>query len=171
MSQQIKVEVCTCGHEKDTHTFFKSDTGIDLCACLGDQIFCKCTKYQIKDYYDDMIQNIDRYIIPMKKMVDKMQWVLLNLKFFRNYSDKYLPYAWKYYINHWDMWHEPLTPSIYQKLDDDQDICRARRVWREYDRKHLTNLYLPFEPTIEEEHQYRQYQMHEFFISQKNDWR
>jgi hypothetical protein len=107
----------------------------------------------------------------MKKLVDKMQWVLLNLKFFRNYSDKYLPLAWWYYVNHWDLWHQPLTPSIYQTLDDASDLTRTRRVWRETDRKNLTNLYLPFEPTMEEEHQYRQYQMHEFFISRKADWR
>ena len=167
MSQTLKLELCTCGHPRSQHTFFKSDNNIELCACLGDQIFCKCSKYQIRDYYDDMLAHIDRYLQPMSKLVYKMQWVLLNLKFFRNYPDKYLPMAWWYYINHWDLWHEPLTPSIYQKLDDANDITRARRRWRNYDRKHLTNLYLPFEPTIEEEHQYRQYQMHEYFAMVK----
>src|SRR3990167_9095520 len=171
MSQLQELKPCICGHKKSSHTSFLSDDKTkQLTACYGYQIFCKCTNFQVSEPYDELLQNIDRYIIPMKKLVDKMQWVLLNLKFFRNYSDKYLPYAWKYYVNHWDMWHDILTPSTYQTLDDDSDICRARRVWRETDRKNGTNLYLPFKPTIEEEHIYRQYQMEQFFVERKSSW-
>jgi len=175
MNQQIyPTQKCSCGHPHSKHVqFLYKEVNKKITYCQGNDeiIKCSCTEFRQADPFSLLIANIDRYMIEMDTLGNKMQWVLLNLKFFRNYSDKYLPFAWWYYINHWDLWHEPLTPTIYSKLDDANDLARARRMWREKDRIDGTELYLPFTPKVEEEHIYRQYSLEEYFIQRKSDWR
>lgn len=153
-----------CGDPQSNHSTFWDDAHTtQLTCCTGKEYACKCTKFvAINPELPRYLQDIDSYMAKFEHIAERMKWVLENLKWFRNYSDKFVPFAWWYHINHWDCWHEPLTPTIFSKLDAADAITRARRIWREYDRKHNTNMYLEFEPTITEQKQFKQLAIEEF---------
>jgi hypothetical protein len=161
----IQENTCAiCFHKKQNHSFFNSDTGQQISCCL--EFRCRCTGYEpLDDTIPQYLRDIDRYMAQFDHIKYKMQWVLIHIKYFRNFTDKYLPFAWWYYINHYNPWHQTLTKEIYQKLDSADSITRARRLWYQWDREHGTNNYLPFKMTVSEQKAYKQMAIEEYIVS------
>lgn len=148
-----------CYHGKTAHSFFKDDSGQhNLSCCL--EFGCRCSCYEaLDDAIPQYIRDIDRYIAQFEFMKDKMQWVLLNIKYFRNFSDKYVGYMWNYIVHRYNPWTTLLTKELYEKLDSHDAVTRARREWYEWDRKHGDQnnpIYLPFNMTTREQKVYKQ---------------
>lgn len=120
---------------------------------------CACFKYEAPYTNPD----VDRYLGEIEKFVDKMQWVLLNLKYFRNYNNKELVFAWWRDVNHCDLSKIVVTRDVYFKLDLPESIVRAKREWVELDKAK----YGPFDPTVEEQKKYKQMAFEEYFVMVK----
>lgn len=141
---------CTaCGGREEDHKE-------GVCVCT---ITCSCWKFEPPYTNPD----VDRYLENIEKFVDKMQWVLLNLKYFRNYNNKELVFAWWRDINHVDVSKMTVSGELYFKLDEPETITRGKRYWVQQDKEK----YGPFEPTVEEQKKYRQFAMEEFFVMSK----
>jgi len=141
---------CTiCGGKEEDHKQ-------GVCVCT---ITCTCWKFEAPYTNPD----VDRYLFQIEKFVDKMQWVLLNLKYFRNYNNQELLFAWWSTINHIDLTKHSLGKDDYFKLDSAESITRARRYWVELDKEK----YGKFEPSVEEQQKYKQTAFEEFFVMVK----
>ena len=145
---------CVCGHEGSQHAWDDPQ----VCSIIG----CKCIKFEEASIYSPVVSRIDEYMKDFEKIIDKMNWVLEHWKFFRNYSNKELVFAWFQYVNQWDT-RMPLTKEQYKKLDEPESITRSRRYWVEKD----PNKYGPFIPNIEEEKIFKQYAITQFIIEHK----
>lgn len=97
-----------------------------------------------------------------------MKWVLTNLRFFRNYNNTELVFAWWKYVNHYDAFRMVLTRDQYFKLDLPESITRARREWVEHDK----DKYGKFDPKAEEQTLLKQYAIEEAVVEFKspNRW-
>lgn len=137
-----------CDHDETAHDKEKN-------VCMGD-ITCPCWKFE--GY--PTASEIDRYMAQIELQVDKMKWVLENLKYFRNYNNKELVIAWWRDINHIDLTKTLLTRDLFFKLDEPESITRAHRKCVEMDRQK----YGEFEPTLTEQKSFKQFAIEEFMV-------
>lgn len=155
----VSAHTCrNCGHYHLT-----DEIGVGDNVCKTDTS-CMCHNFEpnLPDF--PVLNDIDRYMSQFKDMTEKMQWVLLNLKFFRNYNNTEVIFAWWKYINHYDAFRQVLTPDLYFKLDLPESITRTKRLWVEHDK----DKYGEFIPTVTEQKIFKQYAIEEYIIEFKS---
>jgi len=101
----------------------------------------------------------------MDKLIDKMKYVLDNIKYFRNLSDKALAFQWWNHIEEWRWINgESLNAEKLNHITEAGLITRARRALKEQN----FEKYGPFIPNVEEEKILKQWQLEEFFVERKS---
>lgn len=151
-----KMTDCNCRHPHDMH----ADNDPKVCK----EYSCNCEGYIAESDYNLVIERVAKYAREMEKLIDQMAYVLDNIKFMRNLSDKQLAFSWYEHIEEW-RWTkgEPLTIKKFEHLTEAGLLTRARRALKEqnFDR------YGPFIPNVEDEKILKQYQLEEFFVERK----
>lgn len=142
--------VCICGHSGDEHEWSEPQV------CKN--IDCHCTQFIPASPQSPVILDYMKYMERMETIIDKMQWMLANLRFFRNLSNKHIVFAWWQYVDGWDR-RKPLTDELYTKLTEAESITRSRRYWVEQN----PELYGRFIATAEEERVLKQIALTEYF--------
>jgi hypothetical protein len=147
------VVVCRCGHEDEFHAFDEPTVCKD--------VNCKCVKYISATVEMPVISEIDKYMDQFQTMHDKMKWVLENWKWFRNYTNKDLIFAWYRFINNWNPKKSILTDEIFKRLDDPETIRRSKQKVVESD----YNKYGPYLPSTIQEHKIlKQYAIEQWIV-------
>ena len=146
--------VCrTCGHGDNEHSFEEP--------CVCKLLSCYCVKFIQATAETPVFSEIDKYMEEFETIYDKMQWVLTNWKWFRNYTNKDLVIAWWKFVNGWDSKKQLLFDYIYKNLDEPESITRSRRKWVEKN----PDLYGPYLPSnLQEHHILKQYAISEFMV-------
>ncbi len=106
---------------------------------------------------------MDKYVAEMKKMKDKMGWVLDNWKWFRNYGNTELVLGWWKFVNGFNIYNEVLSIDKRRAIDPPESITRARRLLVEKDFLR----YGTFNPSLAEEKAYKQMGIFEWVIGEK----
>ena len=143
---------------KNCHHYHLTDEiGISDNVCKTD-VGCTCYNFEpdLPDF--PQLNEIDRYMQQFDDINGKMKWVLENLKFFRNYNNTEVIFAWWKYINHYDAFRMVLTADLYFKLDLPESITRTKRIWVEKD----MDKYGPFVPSVTEQKVYKQYAIEQY---------
>lgn len=146
--------VCVCGHSGDDHAW--SDP--QVCNKLN----CRCIQFIPASPDSPVILDYLKYMEKMETIVEKMNWVLTNLRFFRNLNNKEIVFAWWQYVDGWDR-RKPLTNELYHKLTEPESITRARRKLVEQNKAQ----YGRFKPSAEEERILKQIALEEYFVTSK----
>jgi len=107
--------VCNCGH--DDH-----DWETKVCMAKG----CYCIEFIQATESNPVIFNHSKYITQMEKASDKVRYILTNIKYSRNFSNK------QFVFFYWQMANiliinKPLTHSMIQGLEDPEVIRRAKQ--------------------------------------------
>lgn len=95
-------------------------------------------------------------------MIDRMKWILTNLRFFRNLDNKNIVFAYWQYVDGWNR-KTYMTDEQFKKLAEPESITRARRKWVEKD----PEKYGRFDPTAEEQRIIKQFSLTEYFVMNK----
>ena len=147
---------CTCNHAEYNH----ADNEPKVCKEWN----CKCERFISNDDYGLLIEKHSKYARQMEKIIDKVGYVLENIKYFRNLNDKDLAFQWWNHIEEWRWVNgERLTNEKYMNLTEAGAITRARRALKEQN----FEKYGPFIASIEEEKILKQWQLEEFFVERK----
>ena len=147
---------CTCRHSEENH----ADNEPKVCK----ENDCKCEHFIAENDYNLQIEKHSKYAKQMEKTIDQMAYVLDNIKYFRNLTDKQLAFQWWNHIEEWRwMNDEPLTISKFENLTEAGLLTRARRALKEQNK----DRYGPFIPSIEDEKILKQWQLEEFFVERK----
>lgn len=131
--------------------------------CTSTNPMCMCSDFHPHLELFPKLSQIDMYMAQFEKMIDKMQWVLLNVQFFRNYNNKDIVFAWWQYVNHWNPKWQPLTMEVYKRLDQPESITRARRYWKQRD----FDKYGPLSKEVAEQQSFKQFAIEEFLVMNK----
>lgn len=142
---------CSCGADHTHDDVYPCVCKVASCSCLG--------------YVEAGLapSDIDKYFKGFETIIDKMQWILLNVKFFRNFNNQEIIFAWWQYVNGWNPRLGVLTNDIYYKLDNAESITRAFRYWKEQD----FDKYGPTTLSLLEQQSFRQLAIEEFVIANK----
>jgi len=173
--EPIKDKMCCCGHEGDRHL----SQGNRTCLTAG----CDCVKY---DQYSpkfttkkDFTEQALVYFEKQKTMLENVRWVFENLKFFRNYSNDELGWAWGKFVLGFDPFNQFMTDDILKKIKQygtHSTVEREARRLREECKKTHTDCtakshencthdcnYCPYDPSLIDHKLIKEYGMHSFF--------
>jgi len=148
-------DVCRCGHAGHEHAWN------DPTVC-GD-LDCRCVAFISATEEMPVITPMDKYIAEMTKIKDKMQWVLQNWKWFRNYGNTELVFGWWKFVNGFNIYNEVLSTEKRKIIDAPEGITRTRRLLVEKN----PDEFGPFDPTLAEEKAYKQMGIFEWVIGEK----
>ncbi len=147
-----------CGNCNHTHTFFFDDDSEETLNFCSDKT-CVCERYESMVVPD----RISFYANNIGRTVDRVRYVLSNLGFMRNLSDKWFTLYYWQYIEGWNMWKSPLTQELSHKLTEAGALTRARRKLKELN----PDLYGPFDAESINEREFKQLGIMEYMIVTK----
>ena len=106
---------CRCGHSD--HDF---ETGV--CVYPG----CWCMKFEYANGDSSVFFNHTKYLNEMVKTEEKVRYLLTNIKFLRNYSNKNFVFAYWVFCDGL-IWNKPLTQEVSKNLTDPETIRRSKQ--------------------------------------------
>lgn len=118
---------------------------------------CNCMEYEEDNLIPSDYQKQLAYYNTVK---DKIKWILVNLKFSRNFTNKYFVFFYWQIAQDFNP-GKKLDMEIIRKLVDPEVIRRAKQLLVAEN----SELYGGFNPTIEEAKTFKQYLIEEFVTS------
>ena len=146
--------ICICGH------YEHAPTEPRVCMVIA----CKCFEFRVENPYSHFLSQVDVYLAKFTKQEEVMEWVLINLPFFRNYNNFELVINYWKYILHYDMENQFLTPAYKKLLEakgQPETITRTRRGLVE-----LNEEYAPM-PQAQEQKVLKQFGIMEWAVNRK----
>jgi hypothetical protein len=131
-----------CNHIEDKHAATEPRVCLDL--------DCSCDGFDADVYRTDYQDLLDK----LQETRDKVKWLLENLKFLRNFGNKYFVLSYWKYVDGVTVINE----ASWGKLTDPESIRRAKQLLVADN----PDKYGPFEPNIVEQKQLRQLAFEEF---------
>lgn len=148
--------VCACGHTDHAST--------EPRVCMNWD--CHCIQFRASNPYSHLLSTVDIYLEKMTTAEQRMEWVLTNLPFFRNYNNFDLVINYWKYILHYDMETEFLVPQmrkVIESLGQPETITRTRRGLVELH----PELFAPLDSKVADEKGFKQFGIMEWAIARK----